>query len=297
MTSDIRDILGHTNIFKNLEGVSDIIKIGSSKYKVIKDGNSYVFSLYELDLLSEIENEVYINEVLENAGLDPLKISEKGLMPDLEKSFKVYEFREELALKDFLEKASGKEQEQIGIKFGKALNKLHNIKPSQKVNWQEDFLIKSNKIFYRHGLGKIGDDDYILIDFINANKHLTENTALNLLYKNISDKNIRIYDKNRLDLRAIKEFEYGDGIIDFVEINRIAINYPLFSKAVLDSYFDGSKPTRKFYRLLSLYQATLILDSLINIRDEKESYLTSEEINAIYKMYDDFNRIEPSWAL
>lgn len=296
MTGDIRNILSHTNIFENLDKSSQVERIGSSKYKITKDNDSYVFSLYDLDQFDNIKNEAFVNEVLEHAGLNPLKIYEKGMMPDIEKSFKIYEYRNEIALKDFLDKASDKEQEKIGREFGLALKKLHGIKATENINWQREFLLKSNQIFYKHGLSEVGDDDYILIDYINANRHLTENTAINLLYKNISDKNIRIYEDKFLDLRAIKELEYGDGTLDFVEINRIAIKFPLFAKGVLLSYHDGNNPSRKFYRLLSLYQATAILESLINMREKLPSRLSKDEIASLLKMYDNFNRISPDWV-
>ncbi|WP_311481885.1 phosphotransferase [uncultured Anaerococcus sp.] len=296
MTSDIRNILGHTNIFKNLDQVSNVEKIGSSKYKVEKGDKSYVFALYELDKFDEIENEAFVNEVLEHGGLNPLQIYEKGLMPDLEKSFKVYEYRNEIALGDFLEKASDDEQERIGKEFGLALKKLHGIKATDKVDWQKAFMVRIDQIFYRHGLSEIADDDYILIDFINATRHLTENTAINLLYKDISDKNIRIYSDKYLDLRGIKKLEYGDGIVDFVEINRIAIAYPKFAKSALNSYHGGYKPARKFFRLLGLYQATVILDSIINLRNKTDSFLKKEEINSILEMYDNFNKLTPKWV-
>lgn len=296
MTSDIRDILGHTNIFSNIEKIDEIEKIGSSKYKILKDKKAYVFSLYNLDQYDDIENEANVNEVLESAGLNPLTIYDKGLMPDIEKSFKVYEYRNEVALNQYLDKASDECQVKIGKEFGNALRKLHNIKARERVDWQKDFLVKSNQLFYRHGLSEIGDNDYILIDYINANKHLTENTAINLLYKNISDKNIRIYEDRFLDLRAIKELEYGDGIIDFVEINRIAIKFPLFAKGVLSSYHNVNNPSRKFYRLLSLYQATAILESLIDMREKLASKLSKEEVDNILTMYDNFNKITPSWV-
>lgn len=296
MTSDIRNILGHTNIFDNLNEIEKIERIGSSKYRVDREEKSYVFALYELDQFNEIENESFVNEVLEHAGLNPLKIYEKGLMPDIEKSFKVYDYRDEIALKDFLDKASDEDEEKIGKEFGLALKKLHGIKPTDNVDWQKSFLLKSNQIFYRHGLSEIGDDDYILVDFINTNRHLTENTAVNLLYKDISDKNIRIFNENYLDLRGIKKLEYGDGIIDFVEINRIAITHPIFARAVLHSYHGGNKPARKFYRLLSLYQATTILDSIIDQRNKTPAYLSKEEIDSLLNMYDNFNEVRPIWA-
>lgn len=296
MTSDIRNILGHTNIFDNLNEIDKIERIGSSKYKVDKESKSYVFALYDLDQFDDIENEAFVNQILEHAGLDPLKIYEKGLMPDIEKSFKVYEYRNEIALKDFLDKASIDEEEKIGKEFGLALRKLHGIKPTDKIDWHKAFLLRSNQIFYRHGLSEIGDDDYILVDFINSNRHLTENTAVNLLYKDISDKNIRIYKEKYLDLRGIKKLEYGDGIIDFVEINRIAIRHPSFARAALSSYHNGNKPARKFYRLLSLYQAATILDSIIDQRNKTTSYLNKDEVNSLFEMYGNFNEVIPKWA-
>lgn len=297
MPNDIKNTLAHTNIFKELNKLEHIEQIGSSKYKVLMDGRAYVFSFYGLEEYDNINNETYVNEILENAGLNPLKIYEKGIMPDIERSYKIYEFRDEIALKDVLSNSGKEFKENLGEKFGKALKRLHSIKSDQNVDWKKEFLIKSNQIFYRHGLGEIKDDDYILTDFINVNRHLTENTAINLLYKNISDKNIRVFDKNKLDLRAIKKLEYGDGIVDFVEINRIAINYPEFAKATLYSYHCSKKPPRKFFRLLSLYQATTLLEDLINIRNKKDSRLTDEEIKAIFAMYDNFNNIVPDWAI
>lgn len=297
MPNDIKKILGHTNIFKDINKVDYIEQIGSSKYKIIIDEKAYVFSLYNLAEYDDINNETFVNEILESAGLNPLEIYEKGIMPDIERSYKIYEFRDEVALRDVLQNANKEFKEELGEKFGKALKRLHSLKPDQKIDWKKKFLIKSNQIFYKHGLGEIKDDDYILTDFISANRHLTENTAVNLLYKDISDKNIRVYNKDNLDLRAIKSLEYGDGIVDFIEINKIAISHPEFAKATLYSYHDSNKPPRKFFRLLSLYQATALLEDLINIRNNKESKLKDKEIEAIFAMYDNFNNIVPNWAV
>lgn len=45
MTSDIRNILGHTNIFKELDETCSIERIGSSKYKV-KKNDKFLYFLY-----------------------------------------------------------------------------------------------------------------------------------------------------------------------------------------------------------------------------------------------------------
>lgn len=295
MFAEIKDILKHTRCFREVNQFDDIEKISSNKYKVRLGENIFVFSLLDLDEYEKLENEAYINDQLENAGLNPLKIYDMGLLPDIEKSYKLYEYREEISLREFLDTSNKEDQIILALKFAKALKNLHSIRPPENIDWQNIFLVKTNNIFYKHGLSQIDEKDYILTDYIKVNRHLTENTSINLLYTNLNDKNIRVYDKNKLDLRSIKKMEYGDGISDFVEINKIAIQNPIFSKAVLEGYFSGKKPSRKFFKLLSLYQASAILESMIDLRNNKESYLNADEIYHIMQMYDDFNEIQPSW--
>nr|WP_072537452.1 kanamycin kinase [Anaerococcus mediterraneensis] len=295
MFAEIKDILKHTRCFREVNQFDDIEKISSNKYKVRLGENIFVFSLLDLDEYEKLENEAYINDQLENAGLNPLKIYDMGLLPDIEKSYKLYEYREEISLREFLDTSNKEDQIILALKFAKALKNLHSIRPPENIDWQNIFLVKTNNIFYKHGLSQIDEKDYILTDYIKVNRHLTENTSINLLYTNLNDKNIRVYDKNKLDLRSIKKMEYGDGISDFVEINKIAIQNPIFSKAVLEGYFSGKKPSRKFFKLLSLYQASAILESMIDLRNNKESYLKADEIYHIMQMYDDFNEIQPSW--
>ena len=295
MFAEIKDILKHTRCFREVNQFDDIEKISSNKYKVRLGENNFVFSLLDLDEYEKLENEAYINDQLENAGLNPLKIYDMGLLPDIEKSYKLYEYREEISLREFLDTSNKEDQIILALKFAKALKNLHSIRPPENIDWQNIFLVKTNNIFYKHGLSQIDEKDYILTDYIKVNRHLTENTSINLLYTNLNDKNIRVYDKNKLDLRSIKKMEYGDGISDFVEINKIAIQNPIFSKAVLEGYFSGKKPSRKFFKLLSLYQASAILESMIDLRNNKESYLKADEIYHIMQMFDDFNEIQPSW--
>lgn len=297
MNGDINVILGHTNLFKDPKNIKKIEKISSSKYKIIDyKQKPYVFGLYDFDELDNINTEVKVNEILEKAGLNPLQIYDKGLMPDINKSFKIFDYRDEISLKDYLERAYHDQKIKLAYRLGDALRCLHSVKPTDNIDWEKKFLVKTNNLFYIHGLNEVMPDDYIFVDFINANKHLTKNTAINLMYENISDKNIRVYDGDKLDLRAIKSLEYGDGIMDFLELNRIAINQPEFAKAVLNGYFQGEKPVRKFFRLLSLYQVTEIFENLIRIRMDKIHSLTTEEIESIMDMYNQFNNIVPSWA-
>lgn len=50
----------------------------------------------------------------------------------------------------------------------------------------------------------------------------------------------------------------------------------------------------KFFRLLSLYQAYIILTNIVNSRNNKTD-LDDEETNGLLNMYDNFNQFIPKW--
>lgn len=89
--------------------------------------------------------------------------------------------------------------------------------------------------------------------------------------------------------------EVGDPIFDFTNINRIAIKNPDFSRGVINSYFDGKKVPIKFFRLLALYQAYLILENMVNARSSKPCLFSKEEEKLLLLMYDNYNQEIPQW--
>lgn len=295
------DIIKRTKFFTDkIKNISSIEDISSNKIRVISNEKSYVLGLYSMDDFDKLKKEEIINNYLKSIDLlDTLDLFEIGIMPDINKSYKIFEYRDEISLGDYLDKLKKDEIYNIGIKFGKILKNIHikKIDEYDGFDWYKNVDTKVNFLLYRHGLNKINDNnDYILIDYLTSNKYICKNTAFNSLYQNISEKNIRIFDDGEIDIRGLKEIKIGDGVSDFVNINKIAIKYPEFAKGVLDSYHNDEVISRKFYRLLSFYQVYYILESLVDIRDKKEPYLNEQEIEAILNMYDNFSEIIPSWA-
>lgn len=300
MKYDSSDILKKTDFFNDkLEEVCKIEEIAENKLKIATKESVYVLGLYSMDSFKEIEKENTINDYLRNIGLEPLKKYQHGIMPDINKSYKIFEYRDEISLGEFLKSSDKLTSYNIGKEFGTILKKIHsipvkNVKPDY---WHNYIKTKVNFLLYKYGLQEtIEDRDYILIDYLNENIYLTQNTSTNLLYTNLNDKNIRVYDKDKIDIRGLKDLEYGDGISDFVEINRIAIENPDFARGAITSYNEDKTIPRKFYRLLSFYQVYTILDSLVKIRSGENSTLSLEEIEEIFKTYEDFSNIEPFWS-
>ncbi|MDY2928107.1 kanamycin kinase [Anaerococcus sp.] len=292
------DFLKHTQFFSEVEEIISVDKISENKLKITSRlGKDYVFAYYDIKDHEAIESEQFIQGRLKDIGLTPLRIYEEGIMPDIDKSYKIFEYRQEISLGEFLRENSDGDCHKVGIAFGKVLKDFHQVKPTVNIDWEKKFLTKSNYLFYIHGLSEdIGDNDYVLIDYIEANIHLTKNTPINLMHGKINDKNIRIYDNNKLDLRGIKDIAYGDGVFDFVDINKLALYSEEFSRGVLEGYFDGNKPSRKFFRLLSLYEAYTILFNKVDTSCNKDHSLNEKEIKHILEMYDNFNTLFPKWA-
>lgn len=292
------DFLKHTQLFSDVNDIFSVDKISENKLKIIsRIGKDYVFAYYDIKDHDAIESEQFIQGRLKDIGLEPLHIYEEGIMPDINKAYKIFEYRQEISLGKFLKENSDDECRKLGRAFGEVLKNFHQVKPTEAIDWEKKFLTKSNYLFYIHGLLEdIGPNDYILIDYIEANIHLTKNTPINLMHGKINEKNIRVYDNNKLDLRGIKDISYGDGVFDFVDINKLAIYSEEFSRGVLEGYFDGNRPSRKFFRLLSLYEAYTILSNKVDNNSNKDHSLNEEEIKQILEMYDNFNELLPEWA-
>lgn len=301
MKDNSLDIIKRTKFFADkISNISLTEEISSNKTRVLLDNKPYVLGLYPINYFDKLKKEKIINEYLKNIdSLDTLDLYEIGIMPDINKSYKIFEYRDEISLGEYLDKVSKDEVYKIGEKFGEILKNIHikKIENHNCFDWYKNIETKVNFLLYRHGLSKISDNnDYILIDYLSTNKYICKNTALNPLYQNINEKNVRIFDGGEIDIRGLKEIKIGDGVSDFVNINKIAIKYPGFSKGVLDSYHSNDFVSRKFYRLLSFYQVYFVLESLVDIREKKNSYLNEHEIEEIFKMYDNFSEIIPSWA-
>ena len=143
-----------------------------------------------------------------------------------------------------------------------------------------------------HGVSDfIGDDDYILIDYINDNKHLTKNLKACSILGKVNFQNIEISDDLEINITSQ---QWGDKIFDFVNVNQAALVSKEFAKGVFEEYFKNEKVPIKFFRLLSLYQAYIILTNIVNSRNNKTD-LDDEETNGLLNMYDNFNQFIPKW--
>ena len=197
-----------------------------------------------------------------------------------------------MTLNEFLKTHKTDDNYKLGIQFGEYLHNYHNKQPCSNKDWYEIFNTKANYLFYMHGVSDfIGDDDYILIDYINDNKHLTKNLKACSILGKVNFQNIEISDDLEINITSQ---QWGDKTFDFVNVNQAALVRKEFAKGVFEEYFKNEKVPIKFFRLLSLYQAYIILTNIVNSRNNKTD-LDDEETNGLLNMYDNFNQFIPKW--
>ncbi|MDD7383551.1 MAG: kanamycin kinase [Peptoniphilaceae bacterium] len=296
MLENTFDLISRLKFFEN-KNIIETEQIADNKWKIKTGKNVFVIGLYEIELFKYIEVENKIAEALIKSNVDILKIYDFGIMPDLNCSYKILDFRPEENLKEYILNHDKKDNYNLGYKFGKILYDLHNLNiDGEIVDWKNQFLTGLNLLLFNYGMIKeSGVKDYLLLDHISENKRLLVNTASNLLYTNLNYKNIRVYSGDKINLRGLKTLKYGDGISDFIAINTLSILSPHFSKAVVDGYNNGKNPPRKFFRLMSFYEACFLLDQLVKIRNNKNSELGEDEIDKIINNYDNFTEFIPKW--
>lgn len=200
---------------------------------------------------------------------------------------------ENIKLKDLLNHIEEEDYENLSDSIVKLLKSYHKDKIEK--DWEEKYTNTINLTIYNHGLlKKYGMKDYVLSDFVDRNKFLIKNRntskILNCRLKDLtfdSDLNICLNFKD----------DVGDYILDFLDLNRIALYHPKLSKLIVDKYFEN-KPDRRFFKLLSLYTAVDCLNFLIVIENEKDpdnKEILVDKFDRIFAMYEDFTREKPTW--
>lgn len=282
----IKNQIENINYFKNSNIVIEEINfLNHDKYRVVTSTGTYLVSLYAK------ENYDKFASLADNEG----DILEKGPL-DSENIYEVTRIIKTYRLDEYLTNHSPKENYNLGLSFGRLLRNLHDIKPDQSVDWYETFNTKANYLFFMHGVNEyIGDDDYILIDYINGNKHLTKNIRQSYIYNTIDYDNILIDENNKIEISGLDFKKVGDGVFDFAQVNNFAIKSLDFVRGSYDGYFNNQKAPGKFFRLLALYSAYNILYELVEHRDGSNIDYNKDEIEELLKIFDNFNTDIPSW--
>lgn len=191
---------------------------------------------------------------------------------------------------------------ELGESMGKALRKFQDGSPAVKksMDWADAMQTDIDYLFYCHGLLPCKNrNEYILIDFINENRHLLRAMREKNVAFSMSPDSLHIAGDGGFALDDWSWVTRGDGIYDLVFLNDIAPISPAFCKAFLEGYANG-KPTRAMFRNLALYTAIYTLKRLVDVAGGEVRYDDINESNChfqrIISSFQFFDDVVPEWA-
>lgn len=199
---------------------------------------------------------------------------------------------------NFISKIKNIDEKKLSILSKNIVNNINDIhlEKNYQKKWLDEYEISINLSLFNHGLNRDnGVNDYILIDYINANKYIIKNRGMSRLIDSSSILNINIDDD--LNTNIIKSDSFGDKIIDYLDLNIIAYYNRFFAKKLIDLFFDIDNNIR-FYKLFSFYSAKYTID-LINYKNtltkKDDIDLVQDIIDFIFYTYEDFSLNKPNW--
>ena len=286
MPANIKNQIQKLNYFKNNNlNIKDIIFLNDEMYKIVTDDDDFILRIFHENSLDKLKKlSIHNQSAIKTGSFDKnhyFEISKSDNLTNLE---------------EYLKNHNEKENYKLGLRFGNLLKEIHTIVPEEKIIWFDFFNTKVNYLFYMHGIHEnIGDDDYILIDYINHNRHLTKSIRQSYIFNNLDFNHIFVDKNENIIISGINFTKIGDGVYDFVKINNMALESKDFALGCFEGYFQNQKAPIKFFRLLALYEAYNILDNIVAHRQEKPSIYTKDDLQNLLKMYDNFNIDVPKW--
>lgn len=296
----------NTDLKKRIEYFSEeeivsIDKFSVDSYEIETTSGVYSLDLLEPDRLPAMQSAVKAAEWVSNSGFDVTEIISCGLLADLDSAFVVKKKTDGETLESYLRRVKKNEARESGIAFGQALHRLHDtkIKDALRSHWTELVNTTIDLVMYQYSmLRDKGPHDYLLLDFITANRHLLDKALQRTVVGSLTLHQIFVNGEQQFELTDLASLQIGDDVYDFVFLNDAAMIQPSFANGVLYGYY-GEYPPRNFFRFLSLYTAIVMMQRIVKIQtgDHKKTEIDQmmEKEMKIIESYTDFADIVPTW--
>ena len=184
-----------------------------------------------------------------------------------------------------------------GQEAGKALRKIHSLPAEGECCWEAFFNRKIDRkmkgyeecpLRYQNG--------ELLIEYINANRHLLKKRPITYQHGDFHVGNMMIDSSGKLVIIDFDRDDQGDPWEEFNRIVWSAQCAPAFARGIVDGYFDGCVPV-EFWKLLALYIATNTLSSLpwAISYGEGEIAVMQRQCEEVLHWYDHMKDPIPTW--
>lgn len=275
-------------IDNNLE-VSELSK--NNKYLLSGVEKDYILDIYSSSKINKILKR---NECLNGLNSEFLNAFTYVKVDNLNDS-KCYIITEKLS--DCKDNFNFEYSYEKGFEIGKYIRQFHSTFQSRACGrWSKHYSYRINKVLHKYGLGSYrGEFDYIVFDFLDANKYLISERTSTTIIGISSIEDIIVDDTGRFKLLEDYKILRSDSYFEFITFNSKDVHNTDILTGIIDGYF-GNRVPRTFFKLLAIYT---IVERLYEVLDKDEVdfdelKIKIEEINEIY---DKFSTIYPIWYL
>lgn len=270
---------------------------GDKKYSVIKeDGKKYLLRISPSEQYNRKKVEFEMMQQVAALGVPMCQPIEFGICD--EGVYSMQSWIEGKDAEEILAFLSDTEQYAYGLEAGRVMKKIHSV-PFTSI--QEDWDIRFNrkidrKIQLYNNCPIKYDNGQVIIDYINANRHLLKGRPQCYQHGDYHIANMMIDNDGKLQIIDFDREDYGDPWEEFNRIVWCAQKSPLFASGMVNGYFDNDVPI-DFWRLLALYISSNTLSSVPWAIPFGQSEIDTmiNQAKDILNWYDNMKNTVPTW--
>ncbi len=268
-----------------------------SKYIIkMKDGSKRVLRVNDITQLDNKKKEYYYINKIYDLGIKTHKCIHFGVCDTNKKVYILLEYIEGDQAELILPSLNENEKYELGLEMGIALKKIHKIDYRKTSNWEDIYTKKiHSRIEAYRNCGYQSEKIEKMITYLLDNTHLLKNRPMSFNHGDFHSGNMIITPNKEIYVIDYNRIKEGD---PFYEFNRIYFSYivsPLFTKGMLDSYFENLELIH--FKYIKFYLISVVIANIAWAMkfSEEDINFAKESINRIFDEYENLIEDIPRW--
>jgi len=270
---------------------------GDRKYKVTEyTGASYLLRIAPEEKYKAKEAEFELMRQVSALGVPTCRPLDLGLCD--EGVYMLLEWIDGMDAEHYIAALTEEEAYRLGIYAGDYLRRIHTLPaPKDAESWSERYGRKIDRKQRMYAECELKyENGQLLVDFINANRHLIDSRPQVMHHGDYHTGNMMVNRNSELIIIDFDRHDFGDPWEEFNRIIWCIQCSPTFASGMVDGYFGGNVP-EEFWRLLALYMANNTLSSLpwAIPYGQGEIDIMRGQAKQLLEWHDGLTRIVPTW--
>lgn len=284
--------------FKVIEPINKGWSSDKKYYIETKDGNKLLLRVADISEYDQKKTEFEIMQKFATEGIPMSKPVDFGVCDNGKNVYSLLTWCDGYDAEKLLPMLPETEQYVLGLKAGVILRKINSVSTQAMSNdWANAYVNKIDRYIENYkNCGIRFENDEMLIDYINANRHLMQNRPMSLTHGDFHAGNLILSPNKELSVIDFNRFKWVDPYHSFGALVFSAITSPYFSTGQVRGYFDG-EPPKDFWSLVSLYMAAIAVNSLpwSIPYGQDEIDFAKRQITDILSWFNNMQTEVPSW--